>query len=179
MHCTLPSPSAGSGGWSCSTPCVSQLQNPRRRDALPVGAIPRDSTHPSMHGKRAAQRGEAPRSPALTLGADTPLRGFLGKCRAWRIPHQAGGKAQPHREASVEAGEPASRRSHPRDCSGSSTTSPMSFHALGASSLYSSAMLCHLISFPFSIFCQKKMTLLSSGGNQRQLCWPPLEHVSC
>lgn len=93
---------------------------PSRRDALLVGAIPRDSTHPSTHGKRAAQRGEAPRSPALTLGADTPLRGFLGKCRAWEDPPprldweataSQGSACRSRRTTAV----PASRRSHPRD----------------------------------------------------------------
>lgn len=51
--------------------------------------------HPSEPcRKRAAQREEAPWSPALTLGADTPLRGLLGKCRTWEDPPpRAAGKA--------------------------------------------------------------------------------------
>lgn len=107
MHCTLPLPSAGSGGWSCSTPCVSQLQNPP--GGMLCWWVPSLETapiHPPMEsGQHSVGRLlGAQRSPlVLTHHSEA----FWGNAGLGRIPHPGWiGKPQPHREAPVEAGEP-------------------------------------------------------------------------
>lgn len=105
MQCTLPLSSAVCGGWSCTTTCMPHLQAPCRRDALPVGAIPR-ARHASIHPCR-AEIGQ--HSVRRLLGAQrSPLvlthhsEAFWGNAGLKRIPPPR----HSGREASVQQGTP-------------------------------------------------------------------------